>query len=314
VLQLCQALQPKTIPADAVQIRAQEEVARQVVEESRKRQKRQALWSLLSLVSLVGLAGFAAWWMLLRSNEKAFNTMIKIPAGEFTYQNGEKVNLPDFWIDEHEVTIGQYAKFLQYLEAHPDEAVKFDHSNQPKGKSHKPANWEIYYGRAKAGKPVKFIPIDLNCPIFLVDWWDAYAYAKWKGRRLPTEQEWEKAARGTDGRVYPWGNEWDPKKCNSNADYSENPNDAGSVDGYNRWAPVDATGADKSPYGVIGMAGNLSEWTGTWDEKGKFPVVRGGNYHSADNKVTRRVAELDPEGTSEYLGFRTASDQPASGQ
>ena len=314
VLQLCQALQSKTIPSDVVQIRAQDEVARQVVEEARKRQKRQVFWSLLSVVSLLTLAGFSVWWTFFRSNEKAFNTMVKIPAGEFLYQNGEKVTLPDFWIDEHEVSIGQYAKFIEYLDTHPDEAGKYDHANQPKGKLHKPANWEIYYGRAKARKPVKFIPINLNCPIFLVDWWDAYAYAKWKGRRLPTEKEWEKAARGTDGRFYPWGNDWDPKKCNSNADYSENPNDKGAVDGYNRWSPVDAIGTDKSPYGVIGMAGNVSEWTDTWDDRGKFPVVRGGNYHSADNKVTHRVAELDPEGTSEYLGFRTAADQPPSAQ
>jgi len=134
---------------------------------------------------------------------------------------------------------------------------------------------------------VKFIPIDMNCPQFLVTWWDAYAYAKWKGRELPTEEQWEKAARGTDARQYPWGNDWDPKKCNSAADYNEDPRTKGSVDGWNRWCPVDAIMADKSPYGVIGMAGNVSEWTDSWDPKHERPVIRGGNYHTPENKVTR---------------------------
>ena len=223
------------------------------------------------------------------------------------------MTLPDFWIDQDVVTIGQYATFLSYLKQHPDEMTKFDHPNQPKGKSHVPLKWEIYYAAAQARQPVNYVPIDLNCPIFNVDWWDAYAYANWKGRRLPTEQEWEKAARGTDGRMFPWGNDWDPKKCNSNADYVEHPGPntpRGAVDGYIQWCPVDAIPADKSPYGVIGMAGNVSEWTASWDPTKRFPVIRGGNFHTPDNSVIRRVAVLDPEGISEYLGFRTASDKP----
>jgi formylglycine-generating enzyme required for sulfatase activity/CheY-like chemotaxis protein len=298
------------VPADAFKMSAQEEVERQVLEEARQLQNRQLMLGGLSLVSLLVFAGVAIWWVFFRTNEKEYNTMIKIPAGEFIYQDGAKVRLPDFWIDQCEVTIGQYAKFLRYLDQHPEEASRFDHPNQPKGKSHKIKDWEIYYGRAKAGKPVKFIPINLNCPVFLVDWWDAYAYATWKGRRLPTAQEWEKAARGTDGRLYPWGDNWDPKKCNSGVDYNEIPSTPGAVDGYNRWSPVDAISADKSPWGVVGMAGNVSEWTGSWDSSGKFPVIRGGNYHSPDCKVTRSFAKFDPEGTSEYLGFRTVSDQP----
>jgi formylglycine-generating enzyme required for sulfatase activity len=240
--------------------------------------------------------------------------MIEIPAGEFIYQDSQKTNLGTFWIDEYEVTLGQYARFLRYLDKHVTEATKFDHPNQPRNKSHVPLNWDIYYGRASSSfkkyRAVKFVPIDLNCPAILVDWWDAYAYAKWKGRRLPTEQEWEKAARGTKGFLYPWGNDFDPKKCNSSADFNENPGPGfkAQTDGFVWWAPVDAIKTDKSPFGVIGMAGNVSEWTDSWDEAHTYPVIRGGNYHSPDNKLTKRFAKLDAEGTTEYLGFRTASD------
>ncbi|MEI8340486.1 MAG: SUMF1/EgtB/PvdO family nonheme iron enzyme [Verrucomicrobiota bacterium] len=313
LIQLSQALQPKAIPADAYQLRAQEEATRQALVEAAKRQKRQILWSTLSLLLLAALTIGVVYWKFFSSQEKSFDRMVKVPAGEFIYQSGQKLNLPDFWIDEHEVSLGQYEKFLDYLKQHPDEATKWDHRDQPKGKSHIPRDWEIVYPRAKARKPVKFLPIDLNCPIYNVDWWDAYAYANWKGRRLPTEQEWEKAGRGTDGRLYPWGNDWDPKKCNSSADYVDKPGPntpPGKVDGYFAWSPVDAITTDVSPCGAVGMAGNVSEWTGSWNDAKKFPVIRGGNYHTPDNTLTRRIAVLDPEGVSEYLGFRTASDHP----
>jgi formylglycine-generating enzyme required for sulfatase activity/ActR/RegA family two-component response regulator len=313
LIQLLNAMQTKAVPANVNQLKMQEEAKNKALAEAAKRQKRQILWSVLSLVVLVMLTAGAVYYRFFNTHERVFDKMIKIPAGEFVFQNGQKASLPDFWIDEHEVTMGQYAKFLDYIEQHPDEVSKFEHPNQAPGKPHIPRDWNIFYARAKARMPAKFLPIDLNCPVFNVDWWDAYAYAKWKGRRLPTEREWEKAARGTDGRLYPWGNTFDPKKCNSAADYVESPGPdtpPGKVDGYIAWSPVDAIPSDESPYGVIGMAGNVSEWTGSWDETGKFPVICGGNYHTPDNSLTRHVAKFDPETVFEYLGFRTASDQP----
>ena len=90
---------------------------------------------------------------------------------------------------------------------HP--TTEYDHPQQPRIKTpdmHKPKDWEIYYGSAPwPANPCIASPIDLNCPVMEVDWWDAYAYAKWKGRELPTEQEWEKAARGTQGLHLPVG-------------------------------------------------------------------------------------------------------------
>lgn len=315
LLQAVAALEPKVVPVDAFKLSAQDEAAIRAVEITKKKQKRQLIFSIAGAIAAVCISGVLLWRVFF-ANEKNLDVMVKIPAGDFIFQDGKKVTLPTFWIDQYEVTIGEYGRFLDHLKSHPSEAQKYDHSDQPKGKSHKPLNWDIYYGRAGSSfakyRNVRFVPIDLNCPQFLVDWWDAYAYANWKGRRLPTEQEWEKAARGTDGRAYPWGNEFDPKKCNSSADYIDRPGpDAkGAVDGFFAWSPVDAVQGDKSPYGVYGMAGNVSEWTGTWVDSsaGKVPVIRGGNYHSPENKITKRNSEFDPEATNEYLGFRTASD------
>jgi len=315
LLQTVKTLEPKVIPADAFKLSAQDEAAIRAVAEARKRQQRQLIWTIAGLFVVLWIVGLAVWWKFFRSTQKDFDVqMVEIPAGEFIYQDGQTASTSQpFWIDKYEVTMEQYEKFLEYLKKSP--TTVFDHPRQPKGKSHIPKDWEIYWGRASSGfagyRTVKGAPISVDCPVFMVDYWDAYAYAKWKGHRLPTEQEWEKAARGTDGRLYPWGNNFDPKKCNSGADYSENAAGAkANADGYVWWSPVDAIQADKSPYGVIGMAGNVSEWTDSWDAAGQHVIVRGGSYHTQDVKVTKRVTEVLPDSAFEYLGFRTASDTP----
>ena len=177
-----------------------------------------------------------------------------------------------------------------------------------------------YYTRAKQWGRYQDAFLDVNCPVFGVDWFDAYAYAKWKGRRLPSEEEWEKAARGRGGFKFPWGNEPDPKKVNSGSDFDPDPKKGGETDGYKRWAPVDAEKGDRSPFGVMGMAGNVSEWTGSFDADPqapgkKIPVIRGGNWTNHDYGLTRRVFPSTDLETSDALGFRTASDvQPGAAQ
>src|SRR5258708_28203180 len=108
-----------------------------------------------------------------------------MPVGDFVFASGEKHNLAEFGIDKYEVTYGQYAKFVHVLENRP--TSDYDDPRQPRIKTatmHKPEHWDIYYACAVAGRPVHTTPIDLNCPVMEVDYWDAYAYAKWKVREL----------------------------------------------------------------------------------------------------------------------------------
>lgn len=104
-------------------------------------------------------------------------------------------------------------------------------------------------------------------PATNMTWFEAREYARWIGKDLPTEAEWEKAARGTDGRKFPWGNEWDSKRCNTR------------LSGVGGTTPVDQYPTGVSPYGCHDMAGNVWEWTSTWlDTKRKEIVLKGGSW------------------------------------
>lgn len=313
LLQGIKALEPKVIPVEAAKISAQDRAAIAAVDAARKSQKRSLYINIASMVTLVLLAAFAIWKTLFAGDAQMREEMVKIPAGPFLFgSNSELVQLPEFSIDKYEVTIGQYGEFVKYLEGHP--TAEFDHPRQPKTKTqemHKPKDWRVYYGRAAVGKAIHSVPSDLNMPALMVDWWDAYAYAKWKGkmtgteRDLPTEQEWEKAARGGDGFIYPWGNELDPKKLNSNSDYvAQDPGAPAKIDGFNYWGPVQKQ-KDKSSYGVVGMAGNVAEWTATWTPDNRFPIIKGGSYSTGDARLDSRVDTAPPGTAQENIGFRT---------
>jgi len=321
LFQTIQAIEPKVVPVDAFKLSAQDQAAIRAVEAARKRQKLAVTLSIAGICVFLCLLAAGTWWEYLRPEAQAHdysNEMVEIPAGPFVYQAGQKLTLPTFYIDKYEVTMAEYEKFLKYLSSHGD-TTEFDNPLQPHGRSHVPRDWEIYYGRA--GSPlsryrtVRGVPITLDCPVFNVDYFDAYAYAKWKGRRLPTEQEWEKAARGATGNLYPWGNEWDPQKLNAGTDYEADPapDYVPAVDGYTWWAPVDALPSDRSPYGVIGMAGNVSEWTDSWDPGKTFVIVRGGNFKSnSEQALPTSALKVYPDTYAQTLGFRTASDTAPS--
>ncbi len=326
-LQTVAACQPKIVIADAYKLDAQERAAIRVVEESKRSMKRGMIINTVVSLVLLAAALLAIWFSFFRPSSSAvrkFDKMVEIPPGEFIYQDGKKINIPRFYIDEYEVTLGQYAEFLAFLEQNPNEASKLDHKEQPKGKSHVPVGWadmkELsppmpgYYTRAKRWGKYQEAALDVNSPVFGVDWFDAYAYAKWKGRRLPTEEEWEKAARGTDGRKFSWGDNEDPTRSNTGLDINPNPKKGGEKDGFKRWNTVDAKKGDKSPFGMFGGSGNVSEWTSTIvdcpEAGGKVPVIRGGNWKNPDPSVTRRVLKLMDLQQDDALGFRTASDSP----
>jgi formylglycine-generating enzyme required for sulfatase activity len=221
---------------------------------------------------------------------------VPIPAGEFLMGSPDNVGSSDehpqhtvyldaFWIMQTEVTNAQYAKCVAA------------------GACSAPDN-NRWQDAAYADHPVIY-----------VDWNQASAYARWAGGRLPTEAEWEKAARGTDGRTYPWGNE---APAASLANCCEFVNDT---------TPVGSYPAGASPYGALDMAGNVWEWTADWYDgsyysqspvqtptgpaNGNSRVVRGGAYHN-DADVVRVALRnwSDPGGRSWVGGFRVASSSP----
>src|SRR5271165_2741995 len=218
---------------------------------------------------------------------------ISIPAGQFYFQDGQLITLPQFGIDPTEVTIWQYAEFL----AAAGESHEYDHPYQPVEKSHRNGQWDQLYKAAVAQSEIEGVRVNINFPAVFLDWFDAYAYAKWKGRRLPTEQEWEKAARGTDARLYPWGSDERTGAANG---YRGDPTHKGVAPG--------SDPEDRSPYGVLDMAGNVSEWTSSIDPSGN-PVVRGGNFGNSSAEVTRRVTNQRSLTLSDRIGFRTVGDR-----
>lgn len=246
------------------------------------------------------------------------NKMVKVAGGVLQTSRGT-MEVELFWIDAYEVSIAQYYEFLRDTNGKPNNSY-INHRDQPESKmSHVPENWDKYFPIAEQGGKYLDHQITLNHPVFGVDWWDAYAYARWKDRRLPTAAEWEFAARGGDGRKFPWGNTWKPEKTNSGADSTKNRKGkkTASVDGYSAWAPVDRPIGDVTPEGAYGLAGNISEWTDTLvpdssDPDKLVPLIKGGSFYSeeinlSDSKLPKSRSQRSP-----LVGFRTASSREPS--
>ncbi len=277
-----------------------------------------------ALIVAAGVAGI----LLFGSKPKArdLEVFIKIPAGNFPFQEGEEVDLPEFWIGRHEVTIAEYARFLDDLAAHPAKRDLVRHPEQPAEKTdYTPEKWSQYHAAAMKGGSFLGGRLDPNCPVVGVDFWDAHAYAVWRGGRLPTEQEWEKAARGRSGSVYPWGDTLESGNFNSGLDHDGGEGTiAGGLDGYKYWCPVDAIPADESRYGVVGLAGNVSEWTDTWgalpdSPDRRAPLKRGASFATTSGfELTARRAAHSASERNLYTGFRIVADRehpvPAGGR
>ena len=159
---------------------------------------------------------------------------------------------------------------------------------------------ERAYWRRPEG-PRSSIDERLHHPVVCVSWYDAQAYCEWAGLRLPAEKEWEKAARGAEGRLYPWGNEL---AAAHRANFAMR---HGTTTAVGQFSP-----AGDSPYGVADLAGNVWEWTASWFDAPGRPqrsrVARGGAWPSdADNlRATYRV-DVDPQLRFNTLGFRVSA-------
>jgi serine/threonine-protein kinase len=224
--------------------------------------------------------------------------MIYVRGGEFLMGSDDgplserprhNVSTDAFFIDSNEVTCEEYRRFM-LATGHPA-----------------PDSWVNS----------QYPPEAARQPVTGVTWDDANDYARWTGKRLPTEEEWEKAARGEDGRRYPWGNEWKEGLANVSSSGIGHPSDIG----------IHSSG--KSPYGAWDMVGNVWEWTASQyepypggqitDQKpGDLRVIRGGCYKSSKDQATTTLRigwparPLSKETNYEQTGLRCAKDAPTN--
>ena len=263
--------------------------------------------------------------------------MVLVPAGEFTMgASADNGGLPDeqpmrlvylgaFWIDRYEVTNAAYLQFVQ--------ATNYQ----------APANAAVKLNLWDQNRPLPGIE---QHPVVNVSWLDAVAFCRWANKRLPTEAEWEKAARGSDGRIYPWGNEWQFDKANSasywagktvqfadstewDAFWIKGPgahiSKAKGLNGEILTMPVGSFPAGASPYGALDMAGNAAEWVQDWynpnhyrsapltdpqgPERGAIKAMRGGSWLKP--AISLRASDRDwgtMDSRPSGTGFRCARD------
>jgi len=248
--------------------------------------------------------------------------MVNVPAGAFIMgsenYNVEKpiheVTLEGFWIDQTEVTNAMFGKFAD-AQAYQTEAEKVGKSRV---RNTTLFTWEDTSGadwRHPQGPQTNLEGL-FNHPVVHISWDDANAYCSWAGGRLPTEAEWEKAARGTDGRTYPWG---DAAPDATRLNFSDVYLGKSASDGYLFSVPVGSTPAGASPYGAYDMAGNIWEWTADWfnaypgntigdDLYGtKRRVMRGGSWFNLADNVRSAYRYIGiPTLSSSNIGFRCA--------
>jgi eukaryotic-like serine/threonine-protein kinase len=217
--------------------------------------------------------------------------MIRVPGGSFLMgtndadaepesRPAQAVTVAGFFLDVNEVTNLEYQKFIKDKKYPP------------------PPHWH----------KDEFPPGEATLPVWNVTWYDAKEYAQWAGKRLPTEAEWEFAARGPENRKYPWGNDWSPRFSNSKEDNQDKPKAVGSYPEGRSWCQIND------------LAGNVAEWVE--DEympypnssvplKPGFKVLRGGAYRSRKDKLVSWVRYFDkPDLKWDYVGFRCAMDAP----
>ena len=266
--------------------------------------------------------------------------MILVPAGEFIMGSDadeiarldikqelvedemprHRVYLDTFYMDTYEVTNAHFQQFV-HATGYRTQAEREDWGWADTGAAWGQvtgANW-----RAPLGPGSSIAGLEQH-PVVQVSQEDAKAYCAWAGKRLPTEAEWEKAARGTDGRIYPWGDQFDGTRLNfCDAHCQRSWQDQASNDGYRYTAPVGHYAGDQSPYGAYDMAGNVREWVADWyaenyyktsptrnppgPASGEQAVLRGGGWvNTARNVRVPFRSRLEPAHRYGYVGIRCA--------
>jgi formylglycine-generating enzyme required for sulfatase activity len=221
------------------------------------------------------------------------------PQSSLAERPQREIHLDGYWIDQTEVTNAMYAAFLNDMGNQREAGVRWLTTSKARVR-------HPLFGRWRSGAGFE------QHPVTGVTWFGAQAYCEWAGRRLPTEAEWEKAARGTDGRTYPWGEGIQCRLANIT-----------SCTGSERTVPVESLPDGASPYAALHMAGNVAEWVADWyldDSYAEMPdrnprnevgsavkVVRGGSW-SDDARAARAAARGSAVvgATSTAVGFRCA--------
>jgi formylglycine-generating enzyme required for sulfatase activity len=281
--------------------------------EKRKQRFKQYIAGAVSALIVVVVA--AVFYMRLDPPSREFKDMIRIPDGPYTFQNTPTTLDYPYYIDKYETTFGQYLKFLRAVAREgSDEKWRRDDQPASKPQDHEPKDWENIFKCIKYHQPYNGVVLTLDDPVFNVDWYDAEAYAKWAGKRLPDEHEWEKAARGPNGFLFPWGNTFQPFGNNMVPGPGQSLRDLP----LHVYLVVDQMPQDVSPYGVCGMGGNVSEWTDDLVKSSsissvKVAVIRGANFRTStlDHlQLTYRNTTYVPTTRDYWLGFRCAADKP----
>jgi serine/threonine-protein kinase len=277
-------------------------------------------------------------------------TLVYIPAGDFLLGSAntdpgaredekpqERISLDAFWMDQTEVTVDRFAQFVIETGYQTDAergCCEGSHS-KPGGLVYAPgadgaltttfverANWRLPDGPGVE----EALP---RRPVVQVTWNDAKKYCEWAGRRLPTEAEWDKAARGTNGLIYPWGNDFDGAKVNfCDKSCAANWHNASVDDGWTRTSNVGVFPNGASPFGLFDMSGNVWELVNDlYDFRGyfRFPtanppgvetgtthVIRGGSWLDTSDRVRPSARDQRlPDSRDNTTGFRCAADASA---